>query len=237
MFKFSQRSLIYMPGWLITVLSATGSVVLTLTVTLLFNKLVALPKEIKKQRAAEAAAHAAREAALQSEIDTIRQEAKEKEEKHRKDDQVRDARIAALQAAVDALPSYRAQSLQIQTQLQTTDREILSACEAIQRGVADNQHVLNERLDRLEKREKNALRQKILQEHRLFTDESMNPMRAWTEMEHHSFFELVKDYEDLGGNDYVHSDVLPDMNRLRVIPMSDRTTLYELMHSRRINAQ
>jgi len=62
-------------------------------------------------------------------------------------------------------------------------------------------------------------------------------MRAWTEMEHHSFFELVKDYEDLGGNDYVHSDVLPDMNRLRVIPMSDRTTLYELMHSRRINAQ
>jgi len=226
-----------MPGWLITVLSATGSVVLTLTVTLLFNKLVALPKEIKKQRAAEAAAHAAREAALQSEIDTIRQEAKEKEEKHRKDDQVRDARIAALQAAVDALPSYRAQSLQIQTQLQTTDREILSACEAIQRGVADNQHVLNERLDRLEKREKNALRQKILQEHRLFTDESMNPMRAWTEMEHHSFFELVKDYEDLGGNDYVHSDVLPDMNRLRVIPMSDRTTLYELMHSRRINAQ
>lgn len=226
-----------MPSWLITVLSAAGSVVLTLTITLLFNKLVALPNEIKKQRAAEQAAHAAREAALQTEIAALRQAAEEKEEAHRKDDQVRDARIAALQAAVDALPSYRAQSLQIQTQLQTTDREILAACEAIQRGVADNQHVLNERLDRLEKREKNALRQKILQEHRLFTDDAMNPMKAWTEMEHHSFFELVKDYEDLGGNDYVHSDVLPDMNRLRVIQMSDRNTLYELMHSRRISAQ
>ena len=226
-----------MPGWLITVFSTAGSVILTLTITLLFNKLVALPKEIKKQRAAEAAAHAEREAALEAEIAELRRTAEEKEEEHRKDDQIRDAKIAALQAAVDALPSYRSQSLQIQTQLQTTDREILAACEAIQRGVADNQHVLNERLDRLEKREKNALRQKILQEHRLFTDDTMNPMKAWTEMEHHSFFELVKDYEDLGGNDYVHSDVLPDMNRLRVIQMSDRNTLYELMHSRRINAQ
>jgi maltooligosyltrehalose synthase len=230
-----------MPSWLITVLSAAGSVVLTLTVTLLFNKLVALPKEIKKQREAEAAAqaakeaaHAEREAELQSEINNLRRELENKEAEHLREDQLRDARIAALQAAVDALPSYRAQSLQIQTQLQTTDREILSACEAIQRGVADNQHVLNERLDRLEKREKNALRQKILQEHRLFADEATNPMRAWTEMEHHSFFELVRDYEDLGGNDYVHSDVLPDMNRLRVVPMSDRNTLCELMNSRRL---
>jgi hypothetical protein len=44
-----------MPAWLITVLSTAGSVILTLTVTLLFNKLVALPKEIQKQRAAEIA--------------------------------------------------------------------------------------------------------------------------------------------------------------------------------------
>jgi len=226
-----------MPEWLSTIILTAVTLVVTLTVTFLFNKLVALPKEIKKQKAEEAAAQAAKEEALQAEIASLRREAAEKEETRHKDDQVRDARLAALQAAVDALPSYRAQSLQIQTQLQTTDREILSACEAIQRGVADNQHVLNERLDRLEKREKNALRQKILQEYRLFTDDAMNPMKAWTEMEHHSFFELVKDYEDLGGNDYVHSDVLPAMNKLRVIPMSDRNALYELMHSRRINVQ
>lgn len=230
-----------MPDWLVTVLSAAGSVILTLTVTLLFNKLVALPKEIKKQREAEAAAqaakdaaHAEREAELQSEINALKQEAEEKERQHRQDDQVRDARIAALQAAVDALPSYRAQSLQIQTQLQSTDREILAACEAIQRGVADNQRILNERLDRLEDREKNAIRQKLLDEHRLFTNVERNPMQAWTEMEHHAFFKLVKDYEDLGGNDYVHSDVLPDMNRLEVIRMNDLTRLAELMASRRL---
>jgi hypothetical protein len=212
-----------MPGWLITVLSTAGSVVLTLTVTLLFNKLVALPKIRREQKEAEEAAIAEREAAQQAEITKLKQ-----------GNEIRDAKIAALQAAVDALPSYRSQSLQIQTQLQTTDREILSACEAIKQGVADNQRVLNERLDRLEKREKNAIRQKLLDEHRLFMDKDRNPMHAWTEMEHHAFFRLVEDYEELGGNDYVHSVVLPDMNSLEVIRINDLQRLAELMASRRL---
>lgn len=212
-----------MPTWLLTALTTVGSVVLTLTVTLLFNKLVALPKAIRDQRAAEEAAQAAREEQARVEREQLMQENRE-----------RDNRIAALQAAVDALPGYRAQSIQIQAQLQNTDREILEACMAIKEGVLENRQVLDERLDRLERREKNSLRQKILQEHRIFTDEHMNPMRAWTEMEHHSFFKLVEDYEELGGNDYVHSEVLPAMNRLRVIPMSDRNTLYELMASRQL---
>ena len=201
-----------MPTWLITVLTTAGSVVLTLTVTLLFNKLVALPKEIKKQRAEEQA----------------------EREKLAKENRERDNKIACLQATVDALPGYRAQSLQIQAQLQTTDREILSACEAIRQGVADNQHILNERLDRLEKREKNAIRAKLLDEHRLFMDKDRNPMHAWTEMEHHAFFRLVEDYEELGGNDYVHSVVLPDMNSLEVVRINDLPRLAELMASRRL---
>jgi hypothetical protein len=201
-----------MSSWLINTLATVGTLLLSLTVTLIFNKIVGIPRVVRQQRDAE----------------------REREEHHRQGDLERDNRIAALQTAVDALPSYRAQSLQIQEQLQTTDREILNACAEIKDSMLENRAVLNERLDRLERREKNALRQKILQEHRIFTDESMNPMRAWTEMEHHSFFELVRDYEELGGNDYVHSEVLPAMNRLRVIPMSDRNTLYELMSSRRL---
>lgn len=212
-----------MPTWLLTALTTVGSVVLTLTVTLLFNKLVALPKAIRDQRAAEEAAQAAREEQARVEREQLMRENRE-----------RDNRIATLQAAVDALPGYRAQSIQIQAQLQNTDREILETCMAIKEGVLENRQVLDLRLDRLERREKNALRQKILNEHRIFTDEHMNPMQAWTEMEHHSFFKLVEDYEDLGGNDYVHSEVLPAMNRLRVIPMSDRNALYELMASRQL---
>ena len=107
-------------------------------------------------------------------------------------------------------------------------------CSAIQQSVLENQKILNRRLDRLEKREKNALRAKILDEYRLFTDDSKNPLLAWSEMEHHAFFELVRDYEDLGGNDFVHSVVLPAVNELNVVIMSDKVALAELMRSRKL---
>lgn len=201
-----------MPGWLIAILSSVGSIVLSLTVTLIFNKLVGIPKELKRQREAEAA----------------------REEKLKLENQARDAKIASLEAAVNALPGYRAQSLQIQQQLQTSDKDILNVCNEIKSSVLDNQNILNERLDRLEKREKNSIRAKLLDEYRLFTDETKNPMLAWSEMEHHAFFELVRDYEDLHGNDYVHSTVIPAVNELVVIPMADKKGLAELMTSRRL---
>lgn len=201
-----------MPGWLIAVLSSVGSISLSLTVTLIFNKVVGIPKEFKKQREAEAA----------------------REEKLKLENQARDAKIASLETAVNALPGYRAQSLQIQQQLQSSDKDILNLCTEIKNGVVANQKALNERLDRLEKREKNAIRAKLLDEYRLFTDEAKNPVLAWSEMEHHAFFELVRDYEDLHGNDYVHSTVIPAINELEVIQMSDKKRLLELMTSRRL---
>ena len=201
-----------MPTWLLNMLGAAGSIVLSLTVTLVFNRVVGLPKELKKQKEAE----------------------RQKEANLKKENEARDAKIATLEAAVKALPGYRAQSIQIQQQLQGADRDILEACNAIKESVKENQDVLNYRLDRLERREKNTIRAKLLDEYRLFTDETKNPMLAWSEMEHHAFFELVKDYEDLGGNDFVHSTVLPAMNGLSVILMSDKQALLELMHSRKI---
>lgn len=201
-----------MPGWLTTLLTSVGTLIVTLSVTLLFNRLVALPKELKKQK----------------EMDNI------KAEQAKQENAARDAKIAALEATVNALPGYRAQSLQIQAQLQNTDKEILAACNEIKNGVINNQNVLNERLDRLEKREKNSIRAKLLDEYRLFTDETKNPMLAWSEMEHHAFFELVKDYEDLKGNDYVHSTVIPAMNELVVVSMSDKQMLLQLMNSRKL---
>lgn len=205
-----------MPSWLISLLSAAGTVIISLTVTLVFNKVVGMPKKYKKQKEEEREAERA------------------KEEAHRQADEARDREIASLktayselQTAVDALPIYRAQSLQIQTQLQNTDKAILDTCTEIKNS-------LNERLDRLEKRDKNSIRAKLLDEYRLFTDETKNPMLAWSEMEHHAFFELVGDYEDLGGNDFVHSEVIPNVNRLAVIPMSDRAELLKLMNSRKL---
>lgn len=201
-----------MPNWLSTVLTSVSTLLLTLTITLIFNKMVGLPKELKKQKETE----------------------KAKEAQLKQENCMRDSKIAALEAAVNALPGYRAQSLQIQAQLQNTDKAILAACTDIKNSVIENQHILNERLDRLEKREKNSIRAKLLEEYRLFTDETKNPMLAWSEMEHHAFFELVRDYEDLNGNDYVHSTVIPAMNDLVVILMSDIQQLAKLMSSRKL---
>ena len=220
---FNRKGANIMPGWLINILATVGMLLVTLTVTLLFNKLVALPKERRRQR--EAAAEAQR---LRDEADRVW------EEQHKQQDAARDAKIAALESTIAALPTYRAQSLQIQQQLQSTDREILDVLAEIKASMLTNREILNTRLDRLEDREKNAIRAKLIDEYRLFTDESKNPMLAWSEMEHHAFFALVSDYEDLHGNDYVHNTVIPAMNELSVIKMSDRQALLELMNSRRL---
>ena len=212
-----------MPVWLLNILGTIGALLLSLTVTLIFNKVVGLPKEIKKQKKAEEAAQKARDDAETA-----------WKAQHKLDDIARDAKLAELKAAVDALPGYRAQSLQIQAQLQNTDKEILDALIDIKDNMLTNREILNERLDRLEDREKNAIRAKLIDEYRLFTDEAKNPMLAWSEMEHHAFFALVSDYEDLHGNDYVHNTVLPAMNELRVIRMDDRYALLELMNSRKL---
>lgn len=212
-----------MSSWLLNILTTIGALLLSLTITFLFNKMVGLPKELKKQKQAEANAQKARDDAE-----------KAWKEKHRQDDVERDAKIASLQAAVNALPGYRAQSLQIQAQLQSADKEILDTLTDIKDNIVTNQDILNSRLDRLEYREKNAIRAKLINEYRLFTDVTKNPMLAWSEMEHHAFFALVHDYEDLHGNDYVHGTVIPAMNELHVISMDDRAALMELMNSRRL---
>lgn len=201
-----------MSDLLLNIIYAVGSILLSLTVTFIFNKVVRLPKARKEQRELEA----------------------QKEAKLKKENETRDGKIAELEAAVGALPGYRAQSLQIQAQLQNTDKEILVMLSDIKDNMISSMVVLNERLDRLESREKNTIRAKLIDEYRLFTDETKNPMLAWSEMEHHAFFALVRDYEDLHGNDYVHTTIIPAMNELRIIKLEDRKALLELMNSRKL---
>ena len=185
----------------------------SLLVTFIFNKVAGIPKELKKQREADRE----RVANLEETIEKMEE------------------RLAKVEEAVGHYPEYRAQSLQIQTQLKQADNHILEVCDSIKSAVIANGENLDKRLDDLERRERNSLRAKILDEYRLYTDERKNPKQAWTEMEHHSFFKLVEDYESLGGNDYVHSTVLPAMNELDVISMSDLDKLKELYQSRSAN--
>ena len=185
----------------------------SLLVTFIFNKVAGIPKELKKQREAD-----------RKRIANIEETVEKMEE-----------RLAKVEEAVGHYPEYRAQSLQIQTQLKQTDNHILEVCDSIKSAVIANGERIDKRLGDLERREKNALRAKILDEYRFYTDERKNPLKAWSEMEHHSFFKLVEDYESLGGNDYVHGTIVPAMNELDVISMSDLDKLKELYQSRSAN--
>lgn len=64
------------------------------------------------------------------------------------------------------------------------------------------------RLDKIEedarRRERNTLRDRILQSYRYFTSLEHNPRKEWTKMESDAFDELYNDYVDAGGNGYVH---------------------------------
>ena len=193
-----------------SILTAAGSVLLSLVVTFVFNYFVGLPKKWQ--------------AAKDEEL--------EKEKTLMDENRRRDERLATLERTVNAFPTYKEQNERAQADLQATDVSILELCRTIQEDVMQNRYEVLEKLTRLESREKNALRAKILQEYRLYTDEIKNPRKAWSEMEHHSFFELIKDYEALGGNDYVHKVIIPEMNRLDVISMSNLQALKEMYDSR-----
>lgn len=190
-------------------LMAALSVVVTLVVTLIFNKLIALPQAIKKHKAAEQAA----EQKYREEIDT---------------------RLKRVEAAVDALPGYREQSFKIQAELKAEQSEIVKLCKAMNSTIESMDARLIQTQKQANEREKNDLRQKLINEYRLFTSPVKNPMRAWSEMEYKAFMSQVKDYESLGGNDYIHNTVLPAINDLEIVPMGDEDRLKEIMNSRQL---
>lgn len=142
------------------------------------------------------------------------------EAEQRKDEQLHEAL-----ESVRKYPEYRKQSIAIQQKL---EGEIQSIRKSQEESV--------KRLDEMEKdtkrRERNKLRDRLLQNFRYFTSKEKNPLQAWTRMEAEAFWELFKDYEDVDGDGYVHSEVQPAMNLLEVIEMEDTEKVTQLMKSR-----
>ena len=208
-----------------TILATVLSVLVTLTLTFLFNKLIALPKAMQAQREQEQADMEARAAA-----ERLYKEGIEK-------------RLQRVEAAVDALPAYRQQSIQIQQELRTGQQEVKAELKAEQSRIVQLCQNMSDALTTLtadfkeaqaqtNEREKNDLRQKLIREYNLFADSRRNPSRAWSEMEHNAFMSQVRDYEALGGNDFIHRTVLPAMSILEVVPMDNIVRLEEVMSSR-----
>jgi uncharacterized protein YlxW (UPF0749 family) len=217
---------------LAAIITTACTVATSLLVTFIFNKLSGVPKKLKDEKMAREQKIKDLEkenSNLVTKVETF-------------DTAIRELiatkiaelslRLSAVEESTSHYPEYRAQSIAVQTELKEADNAIVELCKEIRDDVVTNRQMLDSRLSNLESREKNSLRAKILNEYRLYTDDRKNPMKAWTEMEHHSFFKLVEDYEALGGNDYVHKTILPAMNELDVIPMSQLEQIKDLYTSR-----
>jgi DNA repair exonuclease SbcCD ATPase subunit len=132
------------------------------------------------------------------------------EQQKLKDEQLKEALDG-----VHKYPEYRKQSIEIQKELKKDIHELKNAqAEITKRLVAMEEE--NKR------RERNKLRDTLLRNYRYYMNKETNPSQTWTRMESEAFWELFKDYEDAGGNGYMHSTVLPDMERLIVVEVGQK---------------
>lgn len=141
-------------------------------------------------------------------------------------EQEKDKHLKEALEAVGKYPEYRKQSVEIQKQLTKEIQEIKDTLE---------DHT--KRLDKMEKdskkREVNKLRETLLQNYKYYTSKDKNPMQSWTRMESEAFWDLFTDYEEMGGNGYMHTVVQPAMLLLNVIEINDIENISELMKTRK----
>lgn len=125
-----------------------------------------------------------------------------------------DKKLEVTLEAVNNLPGYRKQSLEIQKQFSDQIKKL----EEKQNELMDK---LIQMEDDIKRRERNKSREELLRAYRFYTNPEKNPTLSWNKMEAASFWERVSDYEKDGGNDYIHSIVKPAMNMLTVVDIEE----------------
>lgn len=126
----------------------------------------------------------------------------------------KDEQLKTALEAVNKYPKYRAQSIRIQKELQT---EI----EALRAAQNEQTARLEQMEDTQTRRERNRLRDRLLQSYRFYTDHASNPYGVWNTMEAEAFWEMFSDYEDAGGDGYIHTVVQPAMNLLKIVEIGE----------------
>ena len=146
--------------------------------------------------------------------------------------------LAEALAGVRQMPQYRADSVKIRGQLEQKITDVHDEMNSKFDDVAKKFDAVMDRLNAMDaenkKRARNRIREELMQGHRMFTDPIKNPMKAWSSLEHDSWFALYEDYLDCNGNGDMQYRICPEMNNLDIIHMDDKEKLYELMHSRKL---
>ena len=154
------------------------------------------------------------------------------------EEQQKSADLAEALAGVRQMPKYRQDSIEIRGQLEQKITDVHNEVTDKFDDVTKKFDAVMDRLNAMDaenkKRARNRIREELMQGHRMFTDPIKNPMKAWSSLEHDSWFARYDDYLDCGGNGDMQHRICPEMNNLDVIHMDDTEKLYELMHSRQL---
>ena len=146
--------------------------------------------------------------------------------------------LAEALAGVRQMPKYRDDSIKIRSQLEQKITDVHNEMNSKFDDVAKKFDAVMDRLNSMDaenkKRARNRIREELMQGHRMFTDPTKNPLKAWSSLEHDSWFALYEDYLDCNGNGDMQYRICPEMNNLDIIHMDDKEKLYELMHSRKL---
>ena len=140
----------------------------------------------------------------------------------------RDEELQEALTAVRKYPEYRQQSIKIQEllegEIQEARQQNVRVQNLLEAEIQELRVMIQEDKERLvhieeqeRRRECNKLRDILLQNYRYYTNLERNPTQSWTQMEAEAFWELFKDYEDLGGDGYMHTEVQPAMERLIIV--------------------
>lgn len=133
----------------------------------------------------------------------------------------RDAKIDEALSATRKYPEYRQQSIGIQNSLEREIQELRISQEREIQELRASQQETTKRLIKMEentqRRERNKARNRLIEAYRHYTNPATNPTLSWTKMEAEAFWESFRDYEQDGGDGYIHTDVEPAMHNLTVV--------------------
>lgn len=130
-------------------------------------------------------------------------------EMHEKEEK-RDSELKEALEAARKYPEYRKQSIAVQHELEERMSSLGKILDECMKKLLDME-------DADKRRTRNQLRDRLLQSYRYYTNPEKNPSMSWTRMESEAFWELFQDYEEADGDGYMHSVVMPDMQRLTVV--------------------
>ena len=139
----------------------------------------------------------------------------EERQKKIQEEEVHKKKVDEAWEVTQKYPAYHQESIDIRDGLKNEIQEMRNEFSTILKRL-DDMEAKNK------KRECSKLRDMLLQNYRYYTNECQNPSQSWTRMESEAFWELFREYEEAGGNGYMHTVVQPAMEELTIIEIGKK---------------